>query len=214
MRKPEERLDNFVVNAEPKAAEPPPPVSLRLTGKVRVLKAVSYSEDPATRKTATVGTSDRPSPRGISWFHSSLVAAGGLAMIALVLLSAIVIGIYETAVERAGGSVASTAYPGELPFDQQLYDALVPTEERLTPDISASSPLEGAALSAVRSTARPRRAKTRVRLAAYRPLRRYLRPRLVVTEFVPTTLVIYAQNGEIKSRIEPQITTGYKKPMS
>jgi len=35
----------------------------------------------------------------------------------------------------------------------------------------------------------------------------------MVTGFVPTTLVIYAENGEIKTRIEPQLTSGYKKQL-
>jgi hypothetical protein len=33
-----------------------------------------------------------------------------------------------------------------------------------------------------------------------------------VSEFVPTTLIIYIENGEIKTRIEPQLTAAYKKP--
>jgi hypothetical protein len=30
-------------------------------------------------------------------------------------------------------------------------------------------------------------------------------PRIFVSDFVPTTLVIYAENGEIKKRIEPNV---------
>jgi DNA replication protein DnaC len=33
----------------------------------------------------------------------------------------------------------------------------------------------------------------------------------VVTKLVPTTLVIYAENGKIKTRIEPQLTSRDKK---
>jgi hypothetical protein len=33
----------------------------------------------------------------------------------------------------------------------------------------------------------------------------------MVTGFVPTTLVIYAEKGQIKTRIEPQLVSGYKK---
>jgi hypothetical protein len=61
---------------------------------------------------------------------------------------------------------------------------------------------------------RPRRVHARVFQSVYRP-RRFValpRPRLIVSNFVPTTLIIYIDNGEIKTRIEPQLTAGYKKP--
>jgi hypothetical protein len=32
-----------------------------------------------------------------------------------------------------------------------------------------------------------------------------------MSEFVPTTLVIYIKNGEVKTRIEPQLTATHKK---
>jgi hypothetical protein len=49
------------------------------------------------------------------------------------------------------------------------------------------------------------------------PIRAYYRPRqlartsrIVMSSFVPTTLIIYIENGEIKTRIEPQPTSGRK----
>jgi len=36
----------------------------------------------------------------------------------------------------------------------------------------------------------------------------------MVTRFVPTTLVIYAENGEIKTRIEPRLAAIYNKPLT
>ena len=37
-------------------------------------------------------------------------------------------------------------------------------------------------------------------------------PQFIVSEFVPTTMFIFVENGEVKSRIEPQLTAGYKRP--
>ena len=49
--------------------------------------------------------------------------------------------------------------------------------------------------------------------AAERPRRRPLiRPKFWVSDFVPTTLIIYVDKGEIKTRIEPQLTADYKRP--
>jgi len=36
----------------------------------------------------------------------------------------------------------------------------------------------------------------------------------MVADFVPTTLIIYPENGEIKTRIEPQLTAVYRKPIT
>src|SRR5206468_394286 len=37
---------------------------------------------------------------------------------------------------------------------------------------------------------------------------------LATTKFIPTTLIIYVEKGEVKSRIEPQLTAAYKKPLN
>jgi hypothetical protein len=53
------------------------------------------------------------------------------------------------------------------------------------------------------------------------PLRAYYRPRqlartshLVMSSFVPTTLIIYIENGEIKTRIERQLTQRQKNELT
>jgi hypothetical protein len=75
------------------------------------------------------------------------------------------------------------------------------------------SPLTNNKVRTGRSTVKPKTRKAR-ELVAYRPRRQLRRPQHVVTSFVPTTLVIYAENGEIKTRIEPQLSAAYKKPLT
>jgi hypothetical protein len=50
--------------------------------------------------------------------------------------------------------------------------------------------------------------------ASLRPLLKRIARRLKVARFVPTTLVIYAENGVIKSRVEPQVAIINKKSLS
>ena len=211
MRKPAESLDNFNVKAESDAAETPGPVSLRFTGELEVLQPLVRPEELSKFKVVTAYTYVRPSTHRQSWFHRLLALGGSFALIASILLSAVLVGIYEPTDEPSVGSIDSAADPTYLAIDQH-YDTLTPAEEPLTSDMfSATSPLEDDQIRTVRSTARPRRAKPRIRLAAYRPLHyRFRRPLLVVKKFVPTTLVIYAENGEIKTRIERQLTASYK----
>ena len=58
-----------------------------------------------------------------------------------------------------------------------------------------------------RSAARPR-----VLFAANRVRHHFLpRPQFIVSDFVPTTLVIYVDKGQIKTRLEPQLTATYKR---
>ena len=199
MRKPNESLDQFIVKATPKAAELPAPVSLHLTGEVEVLKPLETSE--AGKRGAR-----------ISWFQLGLGVAGGVAMIAMILLSAVLIEISDAGSERA--RLEFDSYLSDEALDEQPDGTLNQVD---TPSISdifpASSPFGIDQLPVARATSRVRRSKPRARLAAYRPPHR-IRHTPVVTEFVPTTLVIYAEDGEIKTRIERHISAVYKKPLS
>jgi hypothetical protein len=58
---------------------------------------------------------------------------------------------------------------------------------------------------------RPRAARPRMIHAIYRVRHLQNRRQLAVTKFIPTTLIIYVENGEVRSRIEPQLTAAYKK---
>jgi hypothetical protein len=221
MRKPDESLGDLVVEAAPeKLAEPPRPVTLRFTGKVEVLKPLARWEGPVKSEEAAVAdTSVRPEPSGFSWFHRSFVAGGGLAVIAVILASAVFIGIYDPSVQQADN-------PSEVAIDEQPVDRLLPAEEPLVSDVftpASSRPVSadslkskktsrsngvGRSYSAFRSSAGPR-----VQPAAYPPPEPPRSP-LVMPEFVPTTLVIYVEKGEIKTRVEPQLNAGHKKRLT
>ncbi len=215
MRKPAESLESFNVKPALGAAEAPDPVALSLTGEFELLQPLVWREDRAKFKVVTEYTYVRPSTHRVSWFQRTLALGSSFALIALILLSAILVGIYEPTDESTIGSVDSSGDPSYLAMDRSE-DTLTPIEEPLNSDTFPASPtLEDDQLR----TARPRISRQRVRLAAYRPLRRIRRPLRVVTkyvptDFVPTTLVIYAENGEIKTRIEPWLAVAYRKPLT
>jgi hypothetical protein len=221
MWKPEESLDDYIVKAAPEAAEPPRPVSVRPTGEVEVLKPLARWEGPpkpesvAVAVAVAVDTPQRTAPHRLSWFHRSL-ALGALAMIAFILASAFFIGTYDGGVDTARNLSDTAGDPGDPAMDASSVDTPVPTDGPLITDIftMTSSPLKFEGRRTVRSIARRKPARQRARFAAYRPRRQSTETQLVVSQFVPTTLVIYIENGEIKTRIEPQPTTGSTNPLT
>ena len=214
MRKPEESLEDFTVKAIAieKAAAPAPVGSLRFTGDVEVLKPLASREGRANPDPAAGDKFVRPVPNRPSWFGRSLALGGGLAVIALIFLSAVFIGSYDPPAEPSVGPVDTAGNPSDAATDHRPQR----TERPLKSDIFAgqnSTPASGE-LRPLRSIAKPRLERPPVQVAAYRPRRQPRRPRLVVTRFVPTTLVIYAENGEIKTRIEPRLAAVYTKPLT
>ena len=128
------------------------------------------------------------------WFRR-LITLGSLAlaMIALVLLSAIFVGISDPA---ARPDVATGVQPDdkpiqtEEPFGLEMFSTL-----RFAP---------GTGIDIVRATAKRKVLRPRVQLTQ-RP-QQYARPlQPDEPKFVPTTLVIYAEDGVIKTRIEPWV---------
>jgi len=198
MRKPEESLEDFTVKAIAieKAAEPARVASLRFRGQVEVLRPLASWDGPADAG---------PSASRLPWFQRSLAVVGGLAVIALMFLSAIFFGMYDQPAE-----------PSVTLSDPATDHSPMRTERPLKPDIFAAqnSTPAGDVLPPVRSIAKPLPLRPRVQVAAYRPRRQTRRPQPAVPGFVPTTLVIYAENGEIKTRVEPRLAAVYKKPQT
>ena len=212
MRIPDENLDDFTTNiTTAKPAAPPPVRSLHFSGKVEVLKPVVSPEVLAEPEAATGSTFLSPSPdtHRLSVSYRSLAFAGGLAIIALILASGIFFAIYRPPVEPA----VSQSDPGP---EQQPEGILTPREEPDLTDrlIATSLPPISNTPRAVRSVIRRVPARPRVRRAVYRPRNVVRPPQTTETGFVPTTLVIYLEKGEVKTRIEPQLTSGYKKPLA
>lgn len=252
MRKPDQSLEDFFAAAAPEnPAEPPPPVSLRFTGEVEVLKPLARAEhEPvdshviASDGLATASGGDRvtvetplhPAPHGLSWFHRSLAVGGGLAVIAFLLVGFFLIGmrVYDLSGEPVVSQTDTAGDEADIPADRRSVDKLLPAEAPFTSDtftMPSSQPENPSTASSKRKSRSNRfdlsqsafrlprssfrlSARPRPSYAAYRP--RYKRPRSLsfVSTFVPTTLVIFIENGHIKTRVEPWLTNGYKKPQA
>ena len=195
MWKPDESLDDYIVRPAPEVPpDPPRSVSLRRTGELEVLKPLT--REVRVRSGRTGFRALRPlGLRQPIWFRSFLAAGSvALVMVALVLVSAILVGINDSG---AGPDLAINGEPD---------DQLVQLEEPFTFDVysSSTSALATGGLDSFRSNARRRPARPSIRLAANRAWRRTRpAPQAEEPRFVPTTLVIYAENGVINTRIEP-----------
>jgi hypothetical protein len=198
MWKPKESLDDFLVKPPTEAAvKPPRKVWLRLTSEKRKLQPLTREEEPRVK-------SYRPNaPFQPLWFRRLVaVGSGALAVIAFALISAILIGISDPS---AGTEVATNLEPA---------GAVMPSEEPFSLyDLSASSLAPaGPKIDIVSSHVRRKPARARIRFAGHKPkpeLRSLPQPE--EPTFAPTTLVIYAENGVINTRIEPWLQAGYKK---
>jgi hypothetical protein len=211
MQKPEESLDDFTGKAAEKVVGPPATVLLRSRGGVKVLKPLAHRE-ALVRAASAAGN---PRNYRLSWFQSALASAGALAIMALVLGSAIIIGIYDPPSEP---EVASVESPDNLPEDAIVSGPQGGPSRSEEPSIAQihtaqNMPLMDNEVHPARRTAKPMSAR-HLQLAAHTSRRRTRRPQPAMTRFVPTTLVITAENGEIKTRIEPQLAALYKKPLT
>ena len=213
MRIPYESLDDFNISAAPKPAGPPAARRACPSGLVEVVKPLARLEDFAKSEAAAAESTLLPpavsgGPHRLSKFHQSLAICGAFALIVLFLVAGLYIGISDRPVVPAIGS-------SDVAMDRRPDDAMKPAEEpsASSPAAAENSP-DTDEFSVVRPAARRVHARPRLSLAVYRPRRRPLLPQYVVSEFSPTTLIIYAENGEIKTRIEPWLTAGYKKPLA
>lgn len=196
MWKPNESLDDFAAKPAPEVTrEAPRSVSLQRSGEVEVLKPLTPMKVRAKR-----GRYSFKAPLQPLWFRRFLaVGSGALVMVGFVLVSAILVGINDPV---AGPEVATT---GESEY------TLTQPEEPFSFDVFSLEPTANVA-EIVRSHTRRRPVRPAIKLAVHKP-RRQFRPPLQPEEpdFVPTTLVIYAENGVINSRIEPWFPDADKK---
>ena len=199
MRKPDESLDEYVVKPEPEIATvPPSPVSLRFTGEVEVLQPLARWEHPVKLVPVTDDTflSAAP-PYRLSWFHRSLAVGGGLTMAALVLASAMFIGITEPTAGPETSKLSIAEDQNEFP----IYHANTsrPIGDQLASDIF-DIPHSGTAVASRRSRSRDY-SRPHVLRAAHRRQTAPMQT-MVVSQFEPSTLVIYVENGVVRSRTE------------
>ena len=204
MWKPDDSLDDFTTTpALPAASKAPREVSLRLTGKVRSLKPLVRAEKNVERRGKPFTTFRGKQPL---WFRRFLVVgSGAIVLVALALVSAILVGINESA---AGPEVASTGSPVDfiLVQPQELY-----TFDFSSPSTLALSPVYVASELA-RSSSGRRTSRARSNSMTFKPRRHRRRSPQPLPKFIPTTLVIYAENGVINTRIEPWLQASHKTP--
>jgi hypothetical protein len=205
MQKLQESLDDFLNSIEPQTATPPSAVSLRSTGEVEVLRPLAIDEVSA--KPANGLLLQHGAPR-ISWFHRSLIFGGGaIAAVAVIFLSAVFIAVNEPSDRVAADGIESSGYP----LDGSIDISLAAAEDQTTADVfTAIEPVVLGELRSDRPVVRSNRNAVRAYRSAYIPRSVSTAPQPAA--FVPTTLVIYAENGEIKTRIEPNLSAVYKAP--
>ena len=202
MWKPDKSLDEYIVKPTPEGvSETPRAVSLTATGEVEVLKPLIPLEvKPKRARNAFMAfrSSDRHQPL---WFRRFVaVGSGALVMIAFVLVSAILVGISDP---TAGPDVAISLISNDEPTQ---------SEEPFSFDVYSPSTFAPPTVEAevVRSHPRRRPIRRVVQLGVFKP-RRQLQPlpspEPEQPKFYPTTLVIYAENGVINTRIEPWLQT-------
>lgn len=199
MWKPDESLDDYsVAPPEETLSKPPRAVSLRSTGAVEVLRPLGPDDVLKVRRSYRLTRLPRPQP---IWFRRVLIAGcTGIVMIALVLVSAIFVGLNDSAVGPDLATIGDTT--DNTGSTQGLYDVDLSYPVTLLPANRRSY---------VRSKAKWRSARPVVVVS--KP--KIERPSLQVIEpkFIPTTLVIFPKDGVITSRIEPWLEASYKKPL-
>jgi hypothetical protein len=187
MRIREDSIDNLSPD-DPRSAA----VFVRPTGEYEVLRPIA---GPATKV-----------PQGLSRFHGSLTIVGSFLAVAFVAATAAHYYIAGPPLDRP--SVGDVAVNSEdiLPPVEQLEDQpIIPGEE--APEMLQD---EEVLTASVQRRAPIRRRALR---AAYRAKRDSHPSPLWVSEFTPSRLVIYVENGEIRSRTE-SLPVLFKKPVS
>jgi hypothetical protein len=222
MRIPKEDLNDFIFyDVVQNRPDPPARKTLHPTGEIEVLKPLAVWEGPVMgRAEAALPTTSSLFYR-FSEFHRTLMLAGAFAIAALAVSIGIPLWLNAPLAERVGPvDTAADSGPGytlpdELTTDDSDLMTTGDTSVFGTVDDSTSEP------EPARPTYRTRRrsarrsdARSAVRFAAVRVRPRpLLHPQFIVSEFVPTTLIIYVEGGVVRSRIEPQLAA-YKKALS
>jgi hypothetical protein len=211
MRVPKDSLDDFIVRADKSKPEPPLRVSPRISGEIEVLKPLTKWEDLVrARAAASRRKFHWPALTHLSWYHRSLAVSGACALFAFVFGMSVYFGIYGQPVEQA----ASTT---DVLMNRQKKRTPTPPKARNPFDHLAvtNSPVmsdEPVIIPAI--DLRPRSFNTGIVRAAVHVRHLPRVAQLATTKFIPTTLIIYVEKGEVKSRIEPQLTAAYKRPLN
>ena len=213
MRIPRESLDDFIRAASPKEEPQPPAKYVRFTGEIEVLKPLAHWDGVVKPKAAAVWYGQSAWYR-LSSFHRSLAMGAVVTLIALVLGSTVFLRIDRSPVDQV--TVSNVVVEETSPTDVVARTEPGFTSDLLTDDTpTAVESTVSRTLSVKRPFFRAPKARIpgRTFTAALQRVRHHLpNPQLWVSQFVPTTLVIFVEKGEIKTRIEPQSL--YRKLLS
>jgi len=210
VRKPSDSLDQFRKPAFERLKPQQPATEVRITGEVERLEPLAVWDGVIRHKSSVRSLSVRSWYR-FSSFHRSLALGTVLGLIALMLGTGMFLRMDRPPIEPVivSNERPEEELPGELDISNEapFTSDLVSTEDAT----SAFDKPSGFRRTPKRSTARLRKMRSPVRAysaAVQRPRHHLPSPQFWVSQFVPTTLVIFAENGEIKTHIEPQ---SYKK---
>jgi hypothetical protein len=179
--------------------------------KVRILKPLASSEDLVRTKCGRHNLYAAKTNRN-AWLTRRALSVGGgsLAVLAITILC----GLFFAMPDSASGTLDVA---NAVPNDRQVKRSPRPPKEPgtfvpfpVTDDPPMSTEINPA-YELLNEVVKPNRTTPRTVTAAYKSRPRSRRPALIMSKFVPTTLIIYPENGVIKTRIEPQLTAVYKK---
>jgi hypothetical protein len=184
---------------------------VRPTGEIEVLKPLAGSAS-FIKSGAASGFLETQRAYRLSGFHRALALGGGLAMAVLMLATGIHFWIFGAPADPVGLSdLAMQVRPDGVTAAE---DFLTIDDEPAVSDIAPDAdPPVGffETPAAVPAVARRSRVRSRVPRAVYRTRRDLYPSPLWVSRFIPTTVVIYIENGEIKTRTEPRPSAAFKK---
>jgi hypothetical protein len=194
-------------------AEPAAVKGARPTGVVQILRPLAGPTEAAKHE----GPSETGMLPVAAYSHSGprplIVAVVAVTIIAITFVSGTYFGRYWPSARpievRVNDVVNTDDASVDLPPDASLTDQDDKYRSDLVPD--EDSPSSSAVLTSVRPVTRRKFTRPRRTFVAYGRPRRPLRSTFWMSDFTPTTLVIYIENGEIKTRIEPHLAAGYKR---
>lgn len=177
---------------------------------VTILKPVALSEDLVTTDAARCNVNSTKADRNALLTRRALSIGGGSLA---VLVVTILCGLFFAMPDSASGTLDPS---NSSPNDRQVKRSPRPPKEPGTfvPfPVRDDSPLAAdvrPTYEVVNAVLKPVRNRPRAIAAVYQARPHLRRPRLIMSKFAPTTLIIYSENGVIKTRIEPQLTAVYK----
>ena len=218
MRFPNESLEDYKAR-KLRPIDPPAPATLEFTGETELLKPLARWDGPVKR-TVVAESFWRSIFSQLSWFHRSLAMSGALTIVTFLLGTGLYFTIYGPPVDTTQDvsqvivgqdDIATGRDTGQLLLTENQQNAAdsVPDEtaplgsdKTVTPRFVAKHKPSASRVGLAGS-------HPRVVVASYRPLRPWLHPLPWVSQFAPTTQVIFVENGVIKTRFE---SSGYKRP--